>query len=149
MAAPYKQLGTRTRPHRERAKAAKREALAELHAGLKPLQEEPLEWLKDEAAQAWRELHPLLPHEVVRQCDAPLFAITCVLVGRMYRDELSASATNTLATCLDKMGLSPAGRRKLASILPAVGDGGAVNSRFARFACLDEDREDEFAEFDE
>lgn len=135
MAAPFKQIGTRKRPHREREKAERAEALANLNAGLAPLQEEPPEWLPDTGAQAaWRELYPLLPHEVVRQCDAPYFAVLCILYGRMLRDDLSASGMNTLLQCFDKMGLSPQGRRKLAAIMPKAQ---SASERFARFACFD------------
>lgn len=132
MATPHKQIGTRNRPHRERAKAEQAAAVQALNTALAPLQVEPPEWIVDAAAQdAWRELHPLLPHEVVRQCDAVYFGLTCILYEKMKRDDLSAAGMNTLLTCLDKMGLGPAGRRKLAALVPAPPS--ARSSRFARF----------------
>ena len=131
MPSPYK-AGGRIQPHRERAKAEKALALKELNATIEPLQVDPPEWVPEAARAAWIDLHPLLPHEVVRQCDAPLFALTCQLVAKQMTGDLSAAGATVLLTCFDKLGMTPAGRRKLTSMTGA-GAGDAAGDRFARF----------------
>ena len=88
MAAPYK-TGGRIQPHRERAKAATQAAARALNDSLEPLQTDPPEYLTDGAKAAWREYRPLLHPDIVRQADVILFGITCILLDRMRRDELS------------------------------------------------------------
>ena len=129
MAAPYK-AGGRIQPHREQVKAAKIQALEALNANIEPLPVEPPDWLEGEDARAaWSDLHPMLPHDVVRLCDAPLVAVVCRLFGR---SDLSSGETATLVNCLDKLGRTPPGRRRLAAMMRAK-TGDAAGVRFERF----------------
>lgn len=131
MATPHKQLGTRERPEREAAKRARIQAFQGLNAGLEPLPVEPPECLAGAAGDMWAELYPMLPRDLVRLCDAPLVAQLCRLVGKLNAGGITPGENSALLACLDKLGMTPAARRKLAALKPAGPDDAAA--RFSRF----------------
>lgn len=132
MAAPYKQIGTRVRADRERAKAAKIKAFEAVNAGLEPLPVEPPEWLADvKAKDAWRDLFLLLPHDVVRMADTVLVALACRLLARLREGEMSSGDAAALVKVLGSLGMTPDGRRRLAAMQTARQPDAA--DRFSRF----------------
>lgn len=134
MASPYK-AGGPIQPHRERAKAAKVEAGRAANAALEPLPEAPPDWLTDPAARnAWRELRPKVFEEVARLADCHFFALICTIFARTLDGDTNAATLNTLAGMMERMGLTPTGRRRLA-VMYGIGQGETPKSaaRFARF----------------
>ena len=132
MATPYKQVGTRVRADRERAKAAKIKAFEAVEAGLEPLSVEPPEWLADvKAKDAWRDLFLLLPHDVVRMADTVLVALACRLLVRLRDGEIGSGEVSSLVKVLGSLGMTPDGRRRLALMQTARQPEAA--DRFSRF----------------
>ena len=138
MAAPYKS-GGRLQPHREEARAANIAAAKAANAALEPLPENPPDWLTDEAARnAWREIRPQVMDEVARRADSQFFGILCTLFVRAIGDgDLSATTLNTLTGMMDKMGMTPTGRRRLAQQY-GLGQGDTTAEAAARFARFDD-----------
>ena len=136
MASPYK-AGGPIQPHRERAKAAKVEAGRAANAALEPLPEAPPDWLTEPAARnAWRELRPKVFEEVARLADCHFFALICTIFARTLDGDTNAATLNTLAGMMERMGLTPTGRRRLA-VMYGIGQGETPKSS-ARFAYLEE-----------
>lgn len=145
MAAPYK-AGGRLQPHREKAKADNIAAAQAANAALEPLPETPPDWLTDEAARnAWREIRPQVMDEVARRADSQFFGILCTLFVRAIGGgDLSATTLNTLTGMMDKMGMTPTGRRRLAALY-GLGQGGSSKAS-ARFAYLDMEEDERIVE---
>ena len=134
MGAAYK-TGGRMQPCRERERAENIGAARAANAALDPLPEAPPDWLTDEAARnAWRELRPNIMEEVARRADSHYFALICTMFSRAVAGDTSPTAMNTLANMMERMGLNPSGRRRLA-LQYGIGQGETPKSaaRFARF----------------
>ena len=136
MGAAYK-TGGRMQPCRERERAENIGAARAANAALDPLPEAPPDWLTDEAARnAWRELRPNIMEEVARRADSHYFALICTMFSRAVAGDTSPTAMNTLANMMERMGLNPSGRRRLA-LQYGLGQGKTAKSA-ARFAYLEE-----------
>lgn len=132
MAAPYKQIGTRVRADRERAKTAKNQAFAAVNASLEPLPVEPPDWIEDaKMRDAWRDLILLMPQDLVRMADTVLVALACRMLVRLREDDIGAGEMASLVKVLGDLGMTPGGRRRLAAMQTARQPDAA--DRFSRF----------------
>jgi hypothetical protein len=82
---------------------------------------DPPEYFSEAQRGIWQELAEQVPHGVLTVADRILVEITAKLIARMRdpEDQLKASETNQIISCLSRMGLTPADRSRVAVPKPA------------------------------